>query len=405
MANTLNATGTDDGKLVRTPFIWALYLVLGLFSFMLTMIGPMVPYLRDEFGMDYTLAGLHQSAFALGMVSMGLTGGIVVRKLGITASIWGGMFDMLAGLLVMVLASGPAMTLGGVFLMSLGGAVTVAAIQTSYANGPQNHRGRMIMESNVSSSIMSMLAPVVLLAGAKTGIGWRLVFPVMLVSVAAVAAFGVPATRKHQKTRDEKADIGGGHLSAGFRRMWVLLFFGVSVEWSIGFWCMSYLLDISGASRELATAGTILLGVSAIIGRFISSHLGTRYTERQRLVVVMVLVLTGFPLYWFRPGIAATFLGLFLAGAGTANFYPLVVAMAMQRATGNAARAASLIPASSGSAIMLAPLLLGRFADAVDIHTALLYIPIGLAIMAVLFVSDLKIYKRESYIDPIPGQR
>jgi fucose permease len=104
MTTTTKAARADTGRLVRTPFIWTLYLLLGMFSFMLTMIGPMVPYLRDEFAMDYTLAGLHQSAFAVGMVAMGLTGGIVIKRFGIALSLWGGIADMLVGLLVMVLA-------------------------------------------------------------------------------------------------------------------------------------------------------------------------------------------------------------------------------------------------------------------------------------------------------------
>jgi len=190
MAKTTNAAHTDGERLVRTPFIWTLYLVLSLFAFMISMIGPMVPYLRDEFGIDYALAGLHQSAFAVGMVIMGLSGGFFVKRLGIEKCLWGGMVDMLAGLLLMVLAKGPALTLGGVFIMSLGGTVTMGAAQTSFANGPVAHRGKLIMEGNVAASTVGIFVPAVLLFGSRIGIGWRGVFPVMLVSLAAVASFG-----------------------------------------------------------------------------------------------------------------------------------------------------------------------------------------------------------------------
>ena len=47
MATTDTPASGGEDRIRRTPFIWALYLVLGLFSFMLSMIGPMVPYLRD----------------------------------------------------------------------------------------------------------------------------------------------------------------------------------------------------------------------------------------------------------------------------------------------------------------------------------------------------------------------
>lgn len=394
MDNTTNAGSPVMDRLVRTPFIWSLYLLLGLFSFMLSMIGPMVPYLRDEFAMDYTLAGLHQSAFAVGMVTMGLFGSPIIKRFGIAMSIWGGMADMLVGLLVMVLARGPVMTLGGIFIMSLGGTVALAAIQTAMANSPAAHRGTIIMEANVSASALMMAVPLVLLAGSHSILGWRIVFPAMLLSVSAVAVFGIPATMKHQKTRDEKADAGSGRLGAAYWRMWVVVFFGVSVEWAISFWCMTYLLELPGNSRELAAAGTVLLGLSLVAGRFIASRIGHRISEERMFLAILAIVLVGFPLYWLRANVATTFIGLALCGLGSANFYPLGLSLALGHAPGNAARASSLVPVASGSAIGLAPFLLGRLADATNMRFALWYIPIGVVIIFALILFDRSLRSR-----------
>ncbi len=383
-------------RLVRTPFIWTLYLLVGLFSFMLSMIGPMVPYLRDEFAMSYALAGLHQSAFAIGMVTMGLAGSSVIRRFGITLCLWGGMADMLLGLLVMVLARGPAMTLGGVLVMSLGGTVALVAIQTSLANGPAAYRGRLIMEANVMSSTMTMLVPLVLLAGARSVFGWRIVFPTMLAALVAVGSFGLPATKRHQGTRDERSDAGGGRLGATYWRMWLIVFFGVSVEWAIGFWCMTYLLGLPGESRSLAAAGTVLLGISSVAGRFVSSRIAHRVPEMRLVIIVMAIVLVGFPLYWLRANVTLTFLGLALCGFGASNFYPLGLSLALGHAPGNAARASSFIPVASGSAIGLAPFLLGRLADVADIRLAMLYIPIGIAIIFVVVLADRSLSRKRN---------
>jgi MFS family permease len=251
-------------RLHRGPYIWSLYLLLGLFSFMLTMIGPMVPYLQDEFRMDYTLAGLHQSAFALGMVGTGLFASRIIKRLGLTASLYGGMAGMVLALLIMVLAKSPAFTLGGVFAISLGATVALVSIQTGFANGPEGFQSKLILEGNVMASVMTMFVPLVLLTGARWGLGWRIIFPFMLLAFLAVSGFGLPAMRKHQATRDEKADAGGGKLKKGYWRMWLLVFFGVSVEWAIAFWCMTYLLGLPGNSRGLAAAGTVVLGLSAV---------------------------------------------------------------------------------------------------------------------------------------------
>ena len=390
-SNTATPESSDPGRFVRTPFIWTLYILLGLFSFMLTMIGPMVPYLRDEFAMSYSLAGLHQSAFALGMVSMGLLGSPIIKRFGITRSLWGGMADMLLGLLIMVLARGSAMTLGGVFVMSLGGTIALATIQTALASAPQAHRGKAIMEANVVASALTMLVPLVLLAGARWLLGWRIVFPTMLVSLFMVASFGIPATRRNQAGRDEKADAGSGTLGPAYWRMWLVVFFGVSVEWAISFWCMTYLLALPGNSRTMAAAGTVLLGLSAVAGRFASSRIGHRISGYHLMLAVMSLVLLGFPLYWLRPSVPLTMLGLVLCGIGSSNFYPLGLSLALGHAPGNAAKASSLAPVASGSAIGLAPFLLGRLADATDIRFAMLYIPVGVAIILVIMLADRRL--------------
>jgi len=391
---------SDSARFVRTPFIWTLYILLGLFSFMLSMIGPMVPYLRDEFAMSYSLAGLHQSAFALGMVTMGLLGSSVIKRLGITRSLWGGMVDMLVGLLIMVLARGPAMTLGGVFVMSLGGTVALASIQTALANGPAVHRAKSIMEANVVASALTMLVPLVLLAGARWFMGWRIVFPAMLVSLVIVGSFGIPATARHQQGRDEKADAGAGTLGAAYWRMWLVVFFGVSVEWAISFWCMTYLLALPGSSRTLAAAGTVLLGLSAVAGRFASSRISHRITGHRLMFIVMALVLLGFPLYWLRPSVPLTLLGLALCGLGSSNFYPLGLSLALNHAPGNAAKASSLMPVASGSAIGLAPFLLGRLADVTDIRLAMVYIPIGIAIILSIMLVDGRCKKLDNSANP-----
>jgi fucose permease len=113
----------------------------------------------------------------------------------------------------------------------------------------------------------------------------------------------------------------------------------------------------------------------------------------------MLMVLVGFPLYWFRPTVGVTFIGLVLAGMGASNFYPLILALALRRAPGNAAKASSFIPAASGTAIGLAPVLLGRLGDVLDIRTALLYIPVGIAVMMAMVGAD-RIAVRRAGINP-----
>jgi fucose permease len=338
--------------------------------------------------MSYTLAGLHQSSFAFGMVVMGLFGGRLVSRNNIQKSLWGGMALMVSGLSVMVFGRGPFFSLSGVFIMSLGGTLSLSAIQTCFAIEPRPVRRQFIMEANVVASIMTMLVPLVLLVGSATVLGWRIVLPVLVLCLLGISSFGVTATGRRLRVQHDGVQTNSGKLSPAYWRIWLVMFLGVSVEWAIGFWCMTYLLGLPGNSREMAAMGTMILGLSSVLGRFAASRISNHISERRLLYAVLIIIAVGFPAYWLRAGVGSAFIGLALCGFAGANLYPLGFSMAISAAPNNPARASSMAPVASGTAVGLAPLLLGRLADATDMQFALLYVPIGMAAMLIVLLAD-----------------
>ena len=69
-----NGPRLRDGRFVRDRFTWLAYLLLASFTLLQAILGPLMPFLRAELHLSYTLGGLHLSAFAAGMVLAGLTG-------------------------------------------------------------------------------------------------------------------------------------------------------------------------------------------------------------------------------------------------------------------------------------------------------------------------------------------
>ncbi|MBP7096392.1 MAG: MFS transporter [Spirochaetia bacterium] len=389
---------------------WALarYALLGLFSFSLTAIGPMAPALRSEFGLSYTLAGLHQTAFALGMVATGLFGGPLIERWGLARSMWGGMLVMLAGEAVLSLAPSVAFTLGGILVASLGATLSMSAVQASLAAEPAERRSRMILEGNMTASAVSMVVPLVLLAGTRLGLGWRIVGPVAALAFLAIAGLGLRHTPPDAAPRKpgplapgSVPDAGPARprtaprLGAAYARMWLALFLGVAVEWAIGFWAMSYILEKPGSGPAFASAAVAGLGLAAVLARFVASRLGHRLGEGRSLALSFALALAGFPLYWLAPSPLAAAAGLFVAGFGAANLYPLAFSLAVSRAPHALARASALVPVASGSAIGLAPFLLGRLSDAVGMKAALLSVPIGALLAFALLAYDRAALARE----------
>jgi hypothetical protein len=81
----------------RDRLTWLLYLLLGFYAFMQAALGPIVPFLRAELNLSYTVTGFHVSAFALGclvrgsrqMSRQGASGGSVFSSLEAAAWHWG----------------------------------------------------------------------------------------------------------------------------------------------------------------------------------------------------------------------------------------------------------------------------------------------------------------------------
>ncbi len=62
--------------------------------------------------------------------------------------------------------------------------------------------------------------------------------------------------------------------------------------------------------------------------------------------------------------------GLFITGLGVANFYPLILSLAIGAANGDTTQAGARATLASGTAILILPMALGSLADSTDIHQA-----------------------------------
>ena len=108
---------TETAAYVRDRRTWAAYLLLGLFAYLETSIGPVMPFLRAELGLGYAMASLHFSAFAAGAIAVGLTGERWVRRIGRDRALWGGIIGMVAGVLLIAFSPSVIGTILGALVM------------------------------------------------------------------------------------------------------------------------------------------------------------------------------------------------------------------------------------------------------------------------------------------------
>lgn len=371
---------------VRSPALWTLYALLGLYAYLQNAIGPAVPFLITEFHLNYTFAALHMSAYAAGMAVAGVTAPWFIRRWGAQTSIWGGQLGALAGLTALVLSPSPWLSLAGIFVSGTAGTVSLATIQAAISAQAGPHRGQALIEANMAASFTSAAAPFVLVLGTVLGTGWRTLWPVLVLALAVTAVLGWRPLARSSLSQPVEEHASQGRLPRSYLRAWLLIFFGVCCEWATGFWAAEYLKGLPSGSVGLAALGAGVFQLACLSGRFVSSRLAGRWGERRLLFVAIGLTAVGFPLYWSLANPWVSFGGLVLCGLGVCNFYPVGLSLAIGAAGPQAAKGSSLATLASGSAVLAAPLALGALADAWSLSLALFTIPVGLVVLLLLLL-------------------
>lgn len=357
-----------------------MYGMLGVYNYLLSGLGPLMPALRQELNLSYTVTSLHFSAWAAGMILAGMVGDRLVRVWGRRRVFWTGAAGLALGAVALTLAKQPLLTIGSVLLMGAVGSLVLVLIPSVLADRHGARRTLAIVEANILSAATGALAGVLIGLGQATPAGWRgpwlliLLVPLILfVRLQAVPVPLPPARIEQAGQRQREA-----RLPVAYWAYWVTVVLVVGVEFSLIFWGADFLtaagLDVSAAAT---TVSLFLWGMVA--GRLVGRQVAQRLAAERLLPVALGVSAVGFLLYWLSPLLPLTILGLFVAGLGVANLFPVAAALALGAAPGLTNEGGARLSFASGAAILGAPLLLGTLADAVGISLAYAVVPVFIA--------------------------
>lgn len=358
----------------RDRFTWVSYFMLSYFAYIMATLGPMVPFLREELDMNYTVSALYISAFAMGMIIAGSTADRVAKRLGRPFLFWGGGAGMAFGAVLLILGQSTAFTIASTFLLSLLGCYLLVMIQATLSDHHGENRAYPLTESNVFAVLAASAAPILVGLSEANGLGWRFA---LIVGIAAWGLVFIWA-RRHVTIPDvsvpaEAADTTVKHnapLPRIFWAFWLIVFFSVAIEWGMIFWASTYMETIAGLSKEAAATSVSLFTFAQVIGRAAGSWLTRHYATVKLLLIAGAIIMVGFPLFWLGRTALLNAVGLFLCGLGVANLFPLTLSSASTVGLANPNAASARISMGSGLAILIAPQVLGTLGDRIGIQGA-----------------------------------
>ena len=376
--------------IIRNRVTWLAYFMLAYVAVNQSILGPLMPALRSELSLNYTQGGLLPAAVALGLIFSGLSGDWLARKVGRRTVFWGGSI----GLALCVGWLGRGRSFESIFIaalgMGFGSSLTQVIIQALLSDQHGERRAVALTEANVAASLSTTLTPLVIGGLPLLGLDWRMIplLPIALLTFLGSLFYRdvIPDARETGELRTG-SDPVKSQLPFSFWVFWMVLFLVVAVEMAIAVWATDFLANIVGLSQTGAALAFGAFPAAMLLGRFLGSRLTQRWPSQTLLRLSLIVTLIGFPLFWLGHTALFNILGLFVAGLGIANLYPLTLSIAVGMAVDQSNQASARASLAVGAALLGVPLFLGWLSDRIGIQVAY-GIVIVLAVLAYSMVSN-----------------
>ncbi len=368
----------------RDSFTWLTYLFLAFYSYFINILGPITPFLKDELALSYTVSSLHFTAFAVGILLVGLSGHILIQRIGHWHALWLGAFGISVSALALVAGQSVVVTIVAAFCMGFVGSLILAIVPSALSDRHGELRAVALSEANTISSVIATTAPLMVGWTAHLPGGWRLALAtVAFVPLLMRLGFG-RATFSQSTSRPKDSLSARQPLPALFWVYWVALTLAVSVEFCMISWSADYLATSLGMLKVDAAQALSLFLAAMILGRLAASHLVRRFSTRKVVIAAILVASIGFGMFWTTTTVILGLVGLFVTGLGVAVLYPLLLSLSIGVAQKNTVQASARATLASGTAILALPLILGRLADMVGIRLA--YGVVGILLFGILLI-------------------
>jgi fucose permease len=344
--------------------------------------GAVMPALRKDLDISATLTNAHVTAIAIGMMAMGLLADRIARQTGRRLAIWVGMAGMVLGMVLLALAPTVWLTLP-VALLFIGGvgSLVISLTPAALSDHQAEHRHVALAESSVVSSVIGGIVPATVGLSQRLGFGWggASVIPVAMLGILA-AKFGKTPVPEGDDHLTSATRTGPSRpLNRTYWAFWLTLVFTDAFEFGLIFGA-AVLLEYRGMSQAGAATALSLLFWGMIVGRFTGSRLVRRVAPIRLLRLTFALAAIGIVAHWLSPILILSIVGLFLAGIGISNLYPLTTSLSLHAAANNSSAAGSRLSLATGLSMLISPLLFGILTDLADIRVAFAAEPVFLAL-------------------------
>lgn len=354
-------------------------------------VGPFVSLAKNEFQLSNVVASM------IPLVGLGMFGvlpmpfGILQDRIGKKAVLMAGLAIALAGVLAASIGFGSfPRFLMTVLLLGAGAAVLQVAANPAMrdVSDPGTYP-RNLAFGQFIKAIGSLSGPAIPVIAARLwGVGWQVIFPVysvaLLISLLSVACLRIPDAVAQDRPANLRSTLV--LLTNPFVLAMVAgIFLYVGAEVSVSAGIPLFLQERFGVDiNRLGLLGTGLFFTALTTGRFTGSVVLNWMSAPRFLLLSCVMGLAGlFGL--FVPSVSVAVGGIFLAGLGFANIFPLIFSITIEHLPDRGNELSGLmITAIIGGAVL--PPCMGWIAD----HTSV-QVGFSVPILSILYITAIAV--------------
>jgi len=259
------------------------------------LLQPLLPFIRDDFGMNYTQAGLIVSAFTLAYGISQLPAGWLADHIGSRILLFIGTVGVaICGFLIGLSPNYGVMAVLLVLLGILGGGYHPAASPLVSASVEEENRGRALGFHQIGGTASFFLSPIIAVRVAAIFGGWRASFIILAILTIVFSGFFFVKLGRHLSTSHLNSDGSDAQSesipkSGNIKQLVTFIILGVILQVSI-FSATSFipLYSVDQFGTNVWT-GAILLSFVHFSGLF-AGPLGGYLSDRIGKVQVMMVV-------------------------------------------------------------------------------------------------------------------
>lgn len=383
-----SSKSTDETAFQRDRYTVYLYLILALVGFKQSVLGSILPLIKDEMALGPIQIGWHFSIYALGLILSAQLVKALAQSHGLSKTLnWAG-FGMVTTIFVIAFGTTLILTLSLALVLGLAGGTAQIVVMSKLSTHHQSNRAVAIVEANVLAAVGVFLGPLCIGFTAGYDVGWRGVLVLPLITLLLInSLFSVE--RNFDAQPSFEADCGynpGARLPLAAIVVLSMIFFGIATEWGIGFWGALFLeSQLNMSTDEAVTYMSIFFG-GTVFGRIVVSRLLLRFPLRAILVILIVLGGLSIVILTESFDHELAFGALFVGGACLGNFFPLILALANEIATSRATDVSRVATFTVGAALLVVPYLIGNIGELAGLRTAVRMLSFFPAVMLILYI-------------------